>query len=128
MAAPIVRLHSHLKIGPVDVPVFEVPSLDLHGFTADTPVPYIAVRNMDSTQGFWTLLHEAIHMISDQLHLGLKEREVRALDVGISSLIRDNPGLVTGLIRQLQASVSSDKDARKAVLAQLQRPGYLKTT
>ena len=44
-----------------------------------------------------TLLHEAIHVISDHMHLGLSERQVRGLEVGISSFLRDNGVRLTNL-------------------------------
>ena len=37
-----------------------------------------------------TLLHEIIHIVSDELYLELSERQVAALSVGLYSVYRDN--------------------------------------
>ena len=61
---------------------------DLHG-EWEWPAgegPTITLGSMD----YRTLLHECLHAISDMLHLGLKERQVRGLEVGIGELLRHN--------------------------------------
>lgn len=41
-----------------------------------------------------TLWHEAIHAVSDTYHIGLTEKQVRILEVGLLALIDDNPQLL----------------------------------
>lgn len=38
-----------------------------------------------------TLLHEIVHAIDFQLHLGLKERQVHCVATGITAVLLDNP-------------------------------------
>ena len=41
-----------------------------------------------------TVLHESIHAIDDMFQLDLSEQQVRALEVALCSLIRNNPVLI----------------------------------
>lgn len=38
-----------------------------------------------------TLLHEIVHALDYQLHLGLKERQVHCIAMGIVAVLLDNP-------------------------------------
>lgn len=41
-----------------------------------------------------TLLHEIIHAIEEQIDLGMKERQVHSLAIGLFQVLRENPALV----------------------------------
>jgi hypothetical protein len=45
-----------------------------------------------------TALHEAIHAVDHQMHLGLTEQHVEGLGTGILALLRDNPAFVRWLM------------------------------
>lgn len=45
-----------------------------------------------------TTLHELVHAIDHQMGLGLKEKQVEGLGVGIFALMRDNPSFVRWLM------------------------------
>ena len=46
-----------------------------------------------------TRLHEVIHVIEKQLHLGMEERQVHALACGLLQVLRENPKLVRYLTK-----------------------------
>jgi hypothetical protein len=45
-----------------------------------------------------TVLHEAIHGVDHQMHLGLSEQQVEGLGTGMLALLRENPALVRLLL------------------------------
>lgn len=57
-------------------------------------------------QQFDTTIHEAIHVIDAELALGLSERSVRCLAVGICGFVLDNP-------RVFRKYVSRDRGRRE---------------
>lgn len=44
------------------------------------------------------VLHEAIHGVDHQMHLGLSEEHVEGLGVGVLALLRENPAFVRWLM------------------------------
>ena len=46
-----------------------------------------------------SLLHEVIHAIEDELDIDLKEKQVRALEIGLIQVLRENPRFVKELCK-----------------------------
>lgn len=44
-----------------------------------------------------TLLHEIVHAIDYEMHLGMKERQVHCVATGLLNLFKDNPHLASEL-------------------------------
>jgi len=49
------------------------------------------LRGLEKSVDDATVLHEAIHIISDHLSLDLDEHEVSGLSQGLFALFKDNP-------------------------------------
>lgn len=47
-----------------------------------------------------TLLHEVIHAVEEQLSLGLKEKQVHCLAIGMFQVLNENPDLVKYLLEK----------------------------
>ena len=47
-----------------------------------------------------TLLHEVIHAIDEQLDLGMKEKQVHRIAIGLFQVLRENPAFVEFLTAQ----------------------------
>ena len=45
-----------------------------------------------------TLLHELTHAVEEQLDLGMREKQVHGLSVGMFQVLRENPALVKFLL------------------------------
>ena len=93
----------NLNIGPFKVPVEFVPNLvDCGECSTAPPGPKIRIA-ADLAPGWkeLTLLHEALHIISDILDLDLKEQQVRGLEVGLGCLFKDNHTFSKNLLKSL---------------------------
>ncbi len=92
-----------LKIGPHTVPILVGPKEVSEGNLGECtcfPDPEIRLYSLGSQWSYTTLLHEAIHLISDFYDLNLPEPIVRALDQQITLLLRNNPQLTKGLLQK----------------------------
>lgn len=91
-----------IKIGPTVVPIVvhekACSSFEILGECSTIPHPEIRLRALSTPFEYITLLHECIHLISDFYDLNLSEAQVRALDQGISMLLKDNPKLLKGML------------------------------
>jgi hypothetical protein len=47
-----------------------------------------------------TLLHELTHAIEEQLDLGMREKQVHGLSVGMFQVLRENPSIVAFLLER----------------------------
>lgn len=59
-----------------------------------------------------TLLHEIMHAIDYQMHIGLKEREISAMASGITAVIKENPGLAKFLLVQPSKTKAATKSTQ----------------
>lgn len=105
---------SSVRVGPVDIPVYLAPDLEVHGVSWDDPVPGIAIRSLDGVHGPWTLFHEVLHMIDFYHGFEWTEETTRSLDAALLLLFRDNPNLVSDLLRTTQGSTTQDAQAIEA--------------
>jgi hypothetical protein len=86
---------TRIKAGPYSLKVMHTPTLTDDGdWNAQDHV--IQVRLKDDAL---TILHEAIHAISDLNGLGLSENKVRGLEYAIGALLADNPDLTRALLK-----------------------------
>jgi hypothetical protein len=100
-----VPLPRRLKIGPATYPVTRPQRIpvgdDSHAagnWDYETGELRIARdRNPHFGERLDTLLHEALHVIDDQLALGLSERQVHRLAHGLATFLVDNPRFVRWL-------------------------------
>lgn len=93
-------MNDTLKIGPLVYTVEEIPDLkDTDGSTflfGSIRYSEQAIKvdaGMSAERKRITVLHEAIHAISDMRGLNLSEKQVVALGVAIYELFHDNPWL-----------------------------------
>lgn len=95
-----------LRIGAHLVPVFHTDEIDGEGLCGeyrsgggDGPRIYMgaAAGKPGSHNYNATLLHEAIHCLSDLYHIRLNEVQVRCLEQGIISMLMDNPAFSESL-------------------------------
>lgn len=83
--------------------VIEQKSVQLDGqdcyATFDPSGLVVKLRVSDQTdeQCETYVLHECLHAISHLLHLGLTEKQIIGLEVGLTSLLRDNGGSLKAL-------------------------------
>lgn len=60
------------------------------------------------------IIHESIHAISNMMEIGLKEKQVSALAVGVLALIKDNDCLLQQLTKPQQGTpLEAQKPSRK---------------
>ena len=71
-----------------------VPELDECGLCYDTKQLIKISEDLphDLTQD--TILHEVMHAIDYQMHIGMKERQISAMAAGIIAVFKENPGLL----------------------------------
>jgi len=60
-----------------------------------------------------TLIHEAVHVLSDRLDLGLDEGTVRRLAAGVHAVMRDNPKAVRRILAGRRIVGSGGTSGRK---------------
>ena len=92
-----------LRIGPFDIPIeaTDDPSLDGIFQVAEDGTPTIRLNsNLCEAMIPPTTLHEALHCMSELYGIGLKERQVRALETCLTAFVRENPGFVDRLRQQ----------------------------
>lgn len=53
-----------------------------------------------------TLLHEVMHAVDFQMHLGMKERQVSAMAAGLMAVFKENPEFVKYLFTPATKSVT----------------------
>lgn len=98
-----------VKVGYVTYPVkwsSEVIDDDgnkLYGHVRFLPQEEITVwKGASSLRQQESLLHEIIHVVDNNLELGLRERQVKLLSEGLFGVFKDNPGLVKWLVKGAQ--------------------------
>lgn len=93
-----------LKIGPIQVPVYEDSELEDFGSFECDPEPTIRVSKRTGVSRDMTILHEVLHAISDQYGLDLNESKVRVLEQTLTQLVADNPAEVLLWARRISNS------------------------
>lgn len=86
-----------IKWHPFEVPVVSIPMTNEEfGEFKYHPTPTIFLS--DQITGHVrssTLLHEVIEMISEMHDLGLTESQIRTLEISLTQIMAQNPGLLT---------------------------------
>lgn len=94
-----MKLPEHLDISGWEVPVIPDDNPEQFGEFRSAPAPHIKCHpDLCKMMMAHTLLHEAIHAISEMHGLDLSECQVRTLEMHIGALMRDNPKLAKALI------------------------------
>lgn len=88
-----------LKVGPTRYQVFHARLMGGDDPSAMGECDYKRSRillntDYEASQRRTTLFHEAIHAVDQVYGIGLREEQVRALEVGLLNLIDDNPHLL----------------------------------
>lgn len=83
-----------VKIGPVDVPVYEDGELEDYGLYEELPKQRIRISSRNGLAREMTLLHEILHAMSEQYGVALSEHRVRALEQIVTQFVIDNPEFV----------------------------------
>lgn len=83
-----------------------VPELDECGLCYDTKQLIKISEDLphDLTQD--TILHEIMHAIDYQMHIGMKERQISAMAAGIMAVFKENPGLLKFITSPTSATKS----------------------
>lgn len=63
------------------------------GFTDTENGRIVVAENLKPDNQREVLLHELIHAVDDTLSIGLKEKEVHQLSVGLYTVLKENPNL-----------------------------------
>lgn len=94
-----MKLPEHLTIAGWKVPIRPDADDEQFGAFKNDPAPHIKCHpGLCKKVMAYTLLHEAIHAISEMHGLDLSECQVRTLEMHIGALMRDNPKLAKALI------------------------------
>lgn len=79
----------------IDVVVGKLEEEDQFGSYCSYPNPTITIaENLSPTMYFSTLVHELFEFINDVWNLGLKEKDIRILEISVLQLIYNNPLLL----------------------------------
>lgn len=89
----------HLRIGPFTVSVQVANLPDDHGRWDGSSHAITISDKAEGLNAWATLLHEALHAISDFYGMDLEEPKVRTLEVALVQLLRDNPELTKHIAR-----------------------------
>ncbi len=86
-----------LYIGDLEIPVEHKKIKEYGCWTDEGGRPRIIMSTMIKDKGVYysSLLHEAIHGIAELYGIKLKEGQVRILEMGLFSLLKKNPHLIS---------------------------------
>lgn len=108
---PSPALPTKIKIIGKTYAVESVPEMDDCGLCYDTKQLIKISEELPHELTQDTLLHEVMHAIDYQMHIGLKEREISAMASGITAVIKENPVLAKFLLTQKKTDGATAKAA-----------------
>lgn len=92
-----MKLPDSVKIGPFAYPIELKEKVvgqngeDLWGHWHSFPRQYIEIKDGVSAERQLSIfLHEALHGIDESWEVGLKEKQIRRLGIGLTAFLRDN--------------------------------------
>lgn len=85
---------SSIKVGPITYAIAPITEPGCLGYLNERETR-IEVHRPDD---YLTIFHEALHAVDALYGIGLKERQVRALEATIVPLLKDNPDFAKALL------------------------------
>lgn len=90
---------THINLGPISIPIRYADDPDHFGFYDEKGGdPYISIASSLTDDNLWmTLFHEAMEAMNERYGLGLKESQIRTLEMVITAMLKDNPEFASRL-------------------------------
>ncbi len=90
-------------LGPYRVTLTVRPLEGEYGNFSERPARITVAEGLDPITRGSVVIHELIHYVDSVVGLGLSEQKTRALEAALVTLISQNPGLASLLVRDLTA-------------------------